>query len=259
MRVGFYGDSYCDLIWFKDQKYLEDPLSFIERKYKPWPGRVLDDYKSQVLSSGLGGSSLFHAIQQWNTDIEKFNGCIYDVVFISLTWWERLYTPNESYQPVFLARAERRPMPASEDPTINFDEVNQGIDLYYKYLCFSNQQLFYYELMVKWILDLPNQYPDTKFIFLPCTEISRKLALKHFSTGVLANFSFETLSNLENGSPGPMPIMCGRTGHLNDKNHESFASEMKKIVAAYDSIKNTIVDLDYSNFDLSEIPNFKDC
>lgn len=253
MKLGFYGDSYCNLFWDKDPNYRKNPATFTERKNKLWAGRLIDDYGSEVTSSGLGGSSLFYAVDCWKKDIEKFNDNPYDVVFFTFTWWERLYTPYSNYNPVFLAKAERRPIPESGDPNVNFNEIDHSIDLYYKYMCHSNEQKFYYELMIKWILDLPTQYPNTKFIFLPCTEFARETSLKHFTLGTLVNFSFETLSNLETGSPGPMPINCGRSGHLNDRNHEEFTALMKYII---DDNISGIVDPDFTNFDLSEIPSF---
>ena len=255
MRIGFFGDSYCDLIFFDDPYYLDNPLAF-DRVHKTWPARIIDDFNCDILSSGLGGSSLYYAVDRWKQDLEKFKDDPYDVVVFTFSWWERLYTPHQNFQPVFLARAERRPMPESADPDVNFDEISLGIDLYYKYFCHENQQKFYYELMQKYILDLPEQYPNTKFIFLPCTEFARRLALKNFTNGVLLNFSFETLSNLETRSPGAMPIMCNRYGHLNDHNHESFTKLMTNILNNYQDYSNQIIDPDFSQFDLIEIPKF---
>ena len=255
MRIGFFGDSYCDLQWFDDDYYLATPLAF-PRELKTWAARIIDDFNCDILSSGLGGSSLYYAVDRWQQDLEKFKDDPYDVVVFTFSWWERLYTPHQNFQPVFLARAERRPMPESEDSNVDFDEISLGIDLYYKYFCHENQQKFYYELMQKYILDLPEQYPDTKFIFLPCTEFSRQLALKNFSKGALLNFSFETLSNLETGSPGAMPILCNRSGHLNDHNNESFAKLIGHIITNYESYRNQIINPDFTQFDLTEIPLF---
>jgi hypothetical protein len=255
MRIGFFGDSYCDLIFFDDPWYHENQMAF-SREHKTWAARIIDDFGCEILSSGLGGSSLYYAVDRWKQDVEKFKDNPYDVAIFTFSWWERLYTPHQNFQPVFLARAERRPIPPSEDPNVNFEEIDQGIDLYYKYFCHENQQKFYYELMQKYILDLPAQYPDTKFIFLPCTEFSRHLALTHFSDGVLLNFSFETLSNLETGSPGPMPILCNRYGHLNDHNHELFTKIITNIINNYESCRNSIIDPDFSEFDLTAVPVF---
>ena len=255
MRIGFFGDSYCDLIFFDDPYYHENRMAF-NREHKTWAARIIDDFGCEILSSGLGGSSLYHAVDRWKQDVEKFKDNPYDVAIFTFSWWERLYTPYQHFEPVFLARAERRPMPVSEDPEVNFEEISQGIDLYYKYFCYENQQKFYYELMQKYILELPEQYPNTKFIFLPCTEFSRQLAITNFTKGVLLNFSFEILSNLETGSPGPMPILCKRYGHLNDHNHESFTKIITNIINNYESCRNSIIDPDFSEFDLTTVPVF---
>jgi len=251
MNIGFFGDSYCDIIYFEDQEYRAHPEKW-GRQYKTWCARLLDDMKSPILSSGLGGSSIYHSIDKWEKDPNKNN---YDYVFWSLTWYNRLYT-SEHFQPVFSARAERRPIPESTNPYISYHEISQGLDLYYKYFYQDNEKIFNYEQSLKWILELPKQYTDTKFIFLPCTEHSRRLSLKYFNTGVLVNFSFEVLSNLETGSIGPMPINCGRMGHFNDHNHEMFATQMKNIIHNYPQVANSVVKLELDNFDLTSLPTF---
>lgn len=251
MRIGFFGDSYCDIVYFNNEKYRANPEAW-GRQYKPWPAKLLDDYGSPILSSGLGGSCLFDSITKWNNDNFKDT---YNVVLWSLTWHNRLYT-SDYFQPVFLAKAERRPIPISDIPGVNYEEISQGIDLYYKYLYDDNQQKFYHEQLIKWILNLPTQYPNIKFIFLPCTEYSRKIAKNNFINGTLLDFSFETISNLEPNSPGAMPIMCNRLGHLNDHNHECMTDIIKNIINNYENFHNTLVKPDFSAFDLREVPKF---
>ena len=251
MRIGLFGDSYCDLVYFEEPEYLENPTKW-SRQDKTWCGRLLDDLSSPILSSGLGGSCLYDSISKWENDPNKTT---YDVVIWSLTWHDRLYT-SEYFKPVFLARAERRPIPESDIPEVDYKEIDKGIDLYYKYFYYDNQQRFYHEQSIRWILSLPELYPNTKFIFLPCTEYSRKICLKHFTKGILVNFSFETLSNLEPNSKGPMPIYCPRLGHLNNTNHEVMASSIKRLIKNYTDLENTVVTLDLTKFDLIKMPHF---
>lgn len=251
MRIGFFGDSYCDLIYFNDENYRNNPYGW-GREFKPWSGRLLDDYQAPILSSGLGGSCLYDSIYKWQHDIHNNQ---YNVVFWSLTWHDRLYT-KEYFKPVFLARAERRPIPESNIPNVSFLEIDQGIDLYYKYFYDENQQKFYYEQSLKWILNLPNIHNDTKFVFLPCTEYSRLLAKQYFQKGILVNFSFELISNFETNSVGPMPISCGRIGHLNNHNHEKFTIYFKHIIDNFSLSEDKILEPDFSSFDLTEIPKF---
>jgi len=251
MNVGFFGDSYCDLQWFEEIEYRMYPEKW-GRQYKPWCGKLLEDVKSPVLSSGVGGSCLYDSIEKWNLDKHKD---LYNYVFWTFTWHQRLPS-SMNYKPVFLAKAEKRPVPESTNPNIDFEEVEKAIDLFYKYLYDDSFQKFSYEQSLKWILNLPTQYPNIKFIFLPCTEDSRLQAIKHFDKGVLVNFSFETISNLETNSPGPMPILCGRTGHLNNNNHEAFAAAMFNIINDYNNLENSIVNLNLQNFDITTIPKF---
>lgn len=251
MRIGLYGDSYCDLIYFNNNEYKNHPEKWL-RKFKPWSGRLLEDFNAPILSSGLGGSCLYDSITKWQNDDNKES---YDVVFWSLTWHDRLYT-SEYFEPVFLARAERRPIPKSTMPNIDYNEIDYGIDLYYKYFYNETQQKFYHEQSIKWILDLPNQYVNTKFIFLPCTEYSRIVAKQYFQKGILVNFSFELISNFETNSAGPMPISCGRIGHLNDHNHEKFTSYFTNLIENFSLLENQILTPNFNDFDLTKIPNF---
>ena len=66
-----------------------------------------------------------------------------------------------------------------------FEKQYLIIEGYYTYLHSLTKEKFLHELMLKWILDLPEQYPDTKFIFLPNTEMSREIALRYFKKGIL--------------------------------------------------------------------------
>ena len=47
MKIGFYGDSYCDLQFFHNSYYLENPLAY-PRELKTWPARIIDDFDSKT-------------------------------------------------------------------------------------------------------------------------------------------------------------------------------------------------------------------
>jgi hypothetical protein len=123
------------------------------------------------------------------------------------------------------------------------------MDLYYRYLRSPGQEMFNYEQQVRWCLDLANQHPNIKFIYLPNTERARKIALRHHTHGILVDFAFETLSNREPGALGPMPIWCGRYGHLNDRNHTLVKEMVKNIIINYDKYQNSVYNIDYKDFD----------
>jgi hypothetical protein len=109
---------------------------------------------------------------------------------------------------------------------------------------------FDYELEVRYILELPDRYPDTKFIFLPNTEHARSIAKKHFSKGVLVDLAFETVSNLESNSPGTMPMQDSRVGHLNQNNHRAVGELMHDIISNYQEVRDKIYQVDFDKFDM---------
>jgi hypothetical protein len=150
------------------------------------------------------------------------------------------------------ASAEAR---LEQDPTVNDTQLKLAIQLYRDYLHDDESMLFNLELMIKYCLDLPVLYPDTKFIFLPNTEIARKIALKHFTHGVLLNFAFETISNNEVASHGPVgEVWDQRSGHLSLHNHTIFKDIIKNIITVYDQVCNQVYPIDYKRFDLKTYP-----
>ena len=232
MNIGLFGDSYIDLIWHRHPDHTPHPQDV------PWSGRLLKALDSPVISSGLGGSNQYYAIKTWQDCTVPL-----DVAIFTFTWPERMYSDLDNFQEILSAHAERR------QPTIadaNTADIMQGMDLYYRYLRSPGQEMFNYEQQVKWCLDLANQHPDIKFIYLPNTEKAREIALQYHTRGTLVDFSFETLSNREPGAPGPMPIWCGRYGHLNDRNHELIKDLMVQLIENH---SNGVYQLDYQDFD----------
>ena len=238
MKIGLFGDSYIDLIWHRHPEHTPDPQDV------PWSGRLLKELGSPVISSGLGGSSQFYAINTW-LDTPKDM----DVAIFTFTWHERMFSELENFQEILSSHAERR-RPKIEEA--NTDDILTGMDLYYRYLRSLKQEMFNYTQQVRYCLELPEAYPDIKFIFLPNTEIARGIAQTHFAStrrGVLVDFAFETLSNREPGAQGPMPIWCGRYGHLGDRNHDLVKDMVKNIIINYDKYQNQVYNIDYKDFD----------
>jgi hypothetical protein len=234
MKIGLFGDSYIDLIWHRHPEHTPNPQDV------PWSGRLLKHYGSPVISSGLGGSNQYYAIKTWEDTTKDL-----DVAIFTFTWHERLYSDLDNFQEILSSHAERR-KPNIQDPRA--DEIITGLDLYYKYLRSPDQELFNYEQQVKWCLGLPDQYSQIKFIFLPNTQVARGIAMRHHSRGVLVNFAFETLSNMEPGAPGPMPIWCGRYGHLGDRNHELVKDMVVDLIDNYDYDIGQVHYLEYEEF-----------
>jgi len=245
MKIGLFGDSYVDTIWHRNPGHTPAPGQI------PWPGTLLAELNSPVISSGLGGTNQFHAIEQWRQHSATTQ---FDYAIFTFTWDNRLYSSRTGSQQVLSASAELRELTniekSTRQPHLNIDALNMAIDLYYKHVHNNAQSIFLFDLMVKWCLELPKQFPNTKFIFIPNTEVSRTISQRHFTEGVLLDFAFETLSNRETGSPGLMPIDCGRFGHLNSGNHIRFKDMMKNIILNYNQYQNQLYPVDYNDFDI---------
>jgi hypothetical protein len=239
MKIGLFGDSYIDA-------------------HSPWvrslqaalPGADFD-------STGKGGANLFYAIYQYQERIKQHGDDCYDFVIFTLTWPERLFSVWPYRNNQFCARSEWRESPDLEgDPEIRTEEDRKEfldtIPKYMRYIYDRDWRMFDYELEIRWIMELAKSNKRTQYIVIPNTEESRQLALKHYTEGVLLDFAFETLSNREEQSPGPMPI-CDqyRKFHLNDRNHELVCDMILNIIRNQQQQKKSmIVPVDITTFDV---------
>lgn len=217
MNIGFFGDSYVDL------------------KCATWAKNLLKEFNSIPQASGLGGTNQYHAIKTWQNTIA--NNQIPDVAIFTFTWHHRLYREAKEIHAVMRAEAESRYHTIKDD----ISDYAQAIALFRKHVYDDDIARFTFELMVKYCLDLPAQYPNTKFIFLPNTDFARALAVKHHSKGVLFNISLSAISDSESDSPGPVGEVwdANRSGHLNQNNHDMLTSMVKNAIINYnDSIIN---------------------
>jgi hypothetical protein len=234
IRIGMFGDSYISQAstWIK---YLQES----DTRYR------IDVY-------GKGGANLYYAIHQWQA-VTGDSSSQYDWVFFTLTWPERLFSVWPYRNEQFCARSELRiwEPDCSIQTEYNNQEFLKSIDLYYKYIHDQHWREFDYELEIKWVLDLPNQYPDTKFVIIPNTEQSRAIALRYHSQGILLDMAFETISNLEPNSPGPMPVRDNdRFAHLNDHNHRVFATIAQEIISGNEITSGSVLPIDLEKFNL---------
>jgi len=237
MNIGFFGDSYVDLIWHRHPEYTPAEHD------KPWSLRLLEHYKSPFLNSGIGGSNQYHAIKNWQ-DFQTKNQKI-DYAIFTFTWRHRLYHCKEEYQKLLYNWTERRQLGNLNDWEMDLIKAIEG---YYDFLESYDQVDFLYELQLKWILDLPGQYPNIKFIFIPNTEYSRELAKKHFQQGLLLDFAFETISANEGELVGQGNFVETKYGHLFDKNHEKFKNQMIDLIDR--NVYNTIIPINYLDYKL---------
>lgn len=224
--------------------------------WKTWTQNLqkkLPGYSFRIL--GKGGSNQFYAINQWRQEISGPAADKLDTVFFTFTWPRRLYHSHMYRNDQICAYSELRDLSQyGPDPVIKSKEdvikFKESLDNYYRYIFDSTWSDFDYELELKWILDLPAQYPHIKFIFLPNHAQARHLAKKYFHHGLLVDFAFEEISNREPNSPGPMQVNCGRPGHMNPTNHELFAERMVPLILDYERYRNKILEFDLSGFDI---------
>jgi hypothetical protein len=236
VKIGFFGDSYVDLIV---HRWSETP----DTRFKPWSFRLLEHYQSPIVNSGLGGSNQYHAINEWNKFLQS--GQEINYAFFTFTWPDRLFSNKPNVQELLSLLHERR-----NSSHLSDDEKKtiEAIDTYITYIYDKYETAFNYELQVRWILELPKRYPEIKFVFLPNTEHAREMALKYFQGGILLDFAFANISALEGEIVGQYPFAEGKIGHLFEQNHVKFKNKMVDIIDK--KLYNTIIDIDYKEFEL---------
>jgi hypothetical protein len=248
MNIGFFGDSYASLEIDMHEKLgkLDIYLGNIT-----WPFRLCNALAYTPVTSGLGGSDQFYAINTWQNTIKNTQ---VDYAIFTFTWSHRLYVegtnhllyPDDVYSVVRDHIEHRKKSNLSDIES----DIIKAIDGYYTYLHSKTKDKFLHELMLKWILDLPEQYPDTRFIFLPNTEMSREIALRYFKKGILLDFAFEKISLLEGEHVGVDPYFDNKFGHLSDINHERFKDLLKNIILSYNTHEDKVYPVNYEQFRL---------
>jgi hypothetical protein len=249
MKIGMFGDSY---------------IAYLKNTWIEHLNSKSQDYEIQTY--GKGGSNLFYAIDKFHHAVNRINKK-YDVVVFTFTWHERRFSAWPYRNDQYCAFSESRDFTTYanadglNDPCIHDDATNAEfiatIPKFYEYMYDDRWTRFDYELEVRYILELPDRYPDTKFIFLPNTEHVQGLAKKHFSKGVLVDLAFETVSNLEPNAPAPPApgekINFGRdrrTGHLNQNNHRAVGELMHDIISNYQAVEDKVYQVDFNKFDM---------
>ena len=236
MRIGFFGDSYADLIVHR-WNYTPDP------KFKPWSYRLLEHYNSPILNSGLGGTNQYYAINDWLNFVHS--GVDIDYALFTFTWPNRLFSNKPKVQEMLCFLHERR---NAANLTDQDRKIIESIDIYIDNLYDKNETEFNYELQLRWILELPKTYPNIKFIFLPNTEHARTIALKYFDQGIMLDFAFEKISALEGEIVGQYPFVENKVGHLTEQNHIKFKDKIVEIIDS--KVYNTIININYKEFEL---------
>jgi hypothetical protein len=237
MNIGLFGDSYIDIQW---HRYNNQNIS---RDQKIWAHQLLEELDSPVICSGLGGSNQYHAIAEWQRFSKYTN---FDVAIFTFTWPQRLYA-HPLTEDVVMAYIEGRELDQLDERK---QAIQNALAQYYKYLYNRQEREFEFELMVKWCLELPNQYPNTKFIFLPNTVYGQEIAKKHFTRGVLVDFAFETLSLMEGERVGVPPFVPDRLGHLSAGLHTQIKDMVKHIIL---NERDVVYPVDYNQFTITKL------
>lgn len=266
MNIGFFGDSYVDIIDNKKDLFKEDNPNSIYCERRVWAQILLDNLGASAVTSGVGGTNQYFAVKSWLNYLNEYQ-VPPDVAIFTFTWHHRLvhrlevgleYTKEDDFHinntkdwsKILLNITQGKNNDIHDQNKV--DELKVGFNLFYKHFYNDEQTLFLHELLIKYILELPNSYPLTKFIFLPNTELSLDISKKYFSKGVLMNFALGTISELEgeNVIASPMiPSAEPKWGHLYYSNHLKLSNFIEEVINNYNKYESNLFNVDYSYFE----------
>jgi hypothetical protein len=251
INIDMFGDSY-----------IQDNNEWVVRLKR----RLAETWICSVQAFGKGGSNQFYAINEWHKHIEAVGAENINYAVFTFTWPQRQYHSHPYKNDQMCRQAEYRPIPFddviqnAEDAKASFAALQQ----FWEHIYDWPWQFFDYELELQYILNLPEKYPNIKFIFIPNCEHAQAVAKKHFKQGILLDFAFETVSINE-----PITAEWGQTlklfnehspqgtapinplpGHMNSLNHGVFCELMYNIIVDYDNIAatNGLYSIDYNMF-----------
>lgn len=258
MNIGFFGDSYVDV---NDATNSVEKLGIGDHTSKRiWPQILVDSLNAKCVASGRGGSNQYDAIKSWENYISEYSFPP-DVAIFTFTWHFRLvhnlhvgHNFDGSEEPDWsqILRSITQGKNTEKYNSERVDELKVGFHLYFKHFYHDEQTLFLHEQLIKWVLDLPNYYPKTKFIFFPNTEISRNLAKKYFDKGVLMDFALGSISELEGEDVNQLPMLSSKEpkwGHLYYENHLKLSTITQEILINYEKFNGKLFTKDYTFFE----------
>lgn len=258
MNIGFFGDSYVDI---NDAVNSVQILGESDNTNKRiWPQILVDNLNAKCVASGHGGTSQYYAIKSWENYISEYSSPP-DVAIFTFTWHFRLVhnlhvghdfngCDELDWSQILMSITQGKDTEQYNSQRV--DELKVGFHLYYKHFYHDEQTLFLHEQLIKWILDLPKLYPKTKFIFFPNTEVSRNLAKKYFTKGVLMDFALGSISELEGEDVNNLPMSRSKEpkwGHLYYENHLKISTIAQEIVLDYEKFNGKLYTKDYSFFE----------
>jgi len=229
MKIGFYGDSFL--------MALNDPFA--------WTNILAKSFGADIIESGYPGASITQTLR----DCENITEAP-DIAVIGFTYIHRYYN-ERPYQQEFLRSTtiNYKPFPEHE-----WKEFNQAFNGYVKWIWSEYETHLHYSLKVKWLMDLTHRYPNTKFVFLPITDIGQRYAREHHQQGLLLDFEFEAISNHEAGASSEMQVNDTRICHMSRENNIRFAHMIKQLIDGWEDHKNSIFPVNYGQFELKTLP-----
>lgn len=156
-----------------------------------------------------------------------------DIVCITISSPDRIYHPDflinlslSSGEPCLIPRKNCRA------PVSRYDELKNAIKFYYTYLDNDINRSIRYECEFNWLLNLTNNHVNTKFVLIPCFELTN-IAYSEFNgiviTPPLINYYKNKRSDIN---------------HISPQQNKKFAEQLYDLLLDYDNNKSKYVNIE---------------
>lgn len=147
MKIAVFGDSFS--AWDEKEPHLNGYIK-----------QIVDHYNAECINESLSGSSLMFSLEKI---FRLFKTETPDVVIFTCTAVGRLYFAGDFY-----CSNDRKVIGFQKKPALPI--IQQAADLYYRHIWSGNRENIEWNMFAQTIANFTLEYPNTKFILLPCFD-----------------------------------------------------------------------------------------
>lgn len=198
-----------------------------------WPSMLASKLSLDLINKSISGSSITETIK-----ILKEKNSFGDVVCITVSSPDRLYHSEYFIQPgkqtnkldLDLKKYIYRRNPK----IIQNKELATAVKYYYTELENEVTRNITYECQFNWFLNLTNNHPNTKFVIIPCFELT-SVVCKQYNAIITSPVLTEVLDSSK---------MTPNANHMDIKQNNKLSCQLYDLILDYDNNKSKYAHID---------------
>lgn len=190
-----------------------------------WPSILATKLSQDLINYSVSASSITETILSLK-DKNSFG----DIVCITVSSPDRIYHPD--YLIHYSLSGVRPNVMQRTHTVLPTDELESAIKYYYTYLENDINRDVRYECEFNWFLNLTNKHPNTKFILIPCFELTN-IVCEEFN-GIITTPPL--ISHWKNQKH--------EVNHISLLQNKKFADQLYDLILNYDTHKSKYVNIE---------------